>query len=64
MRHDAVVKVDEHGTTAAAATGAGMRATAIAERVVVDVNHPFLFVITDTADGAPLFLGQIGDPTR
>jgi serpin B len=28
------------------------------------VNRPFLFVITDTATGAPLFLGQVADPTR
>lgn len=64
VRHDAVVKVDEHGTTAAAATGVGMQATAIAARTVVVVNRPFLFVITDTATGAPLFLGQVADPTR
>jgi serpin B len=63
VRHDAVVKVDEHGTTAAAATGVGMRATAMPVRAVVDVNRPFLFVITDTTTGAPLFLGQVTDPT-
>ena len=64
VRHDAIIKVDEHGTTAAAATGVGMQATAMPERVVVAVNHPFLFVITDTTTGAPLFLGQVTDPTK
>jgi serpin B len=62
VRHDAVVKVDEHGTTAAAATGVGMQATAIAVPKIVTVDHPFLFAITDTATGAPLFLGRVADP--
>ncbi len=26
------------------------------------VDHPFLFAITDTATGLPLFLGQVTDP--
>lgn len=64
VRHDAVVRVDEHGTTAAAATGLGMAATAMADRITVTVNRPFLFVITDTATGAPLFLGRVTNPTR
>jgi serpin B len=62
VRHDAVIRVDEHGTTAAAATGGGMSATAMSVGVVVVVNRPFLFVITDTATGAPLFLGRVTNP--
>lgn len=62
VRHDAVVQVDEHGTVAAAATGVGVQATAGVAVLPVNVNHPFLFVITDTATGAPLFLGRITDP--
>lgn len=62
VRHDAVVRVDEHGTTAAAATGVGVGALAIAAPRLVAVNRPFLFVITDTATGAPLFLGRVTDP--
>ncbi|HEX3593338.1 MAG TPA: serpin family protein [Pseudonocardiaceae bacterium] len=62
VRHDAVVRVDEHGTTAAAATGVGMQASAAVVSRVVTVDHPFLFVITDIATGAPLFLGRITDP--
>ncbi|HVV18916.1 MAG TPA: serpin family protein [Pseudonocardiaceae bacterium] len=64
VRHDAVVQVDEHGTKAAAATGVGMQATALAVPRSVLVDHPFLFVITDTHTGAPLFLGRVTDPTR
>jgi serpin B len=62
VQHDAVVRVDEHGTVAAAATGVGIQATAGVALLPVNVNHPFLFVITDTATGAPLFLGRVTDP--
>jgi serpin B len=62
VRHDAYVQVDEQGTTAAAATGIGIAVTSGALANVVTVNHPFLFVITDTATGAPLFLGRVTDP--
>lgn len=62
VAHDAVVTVDEHGTTAAAASGVGMEATSLAVGAIVRVNRPFVFVITDTATGAPLFLGRVSDP--
>jgi serpin B len=62
VRHDAVVRVDEHGTVAAAATGVGLQATASVVLLPVNVDHPFLFVITDTATGAPLFLGRVSSP--
>ena len=29
----------------------------------VTVDRPFVFVITDTTTGAPVFLGRIADPT-
>lgn len=65
--HEAVVEVDEEGTEAAAATGVEMvpvslRVNEDVTRVTVD--HPFLFAITDTATGEPLFLGRVTDPTR
>nr|WP_246242304.1 serpin family protein [Flexivirga aerilata] len=62
--HQSVVKVDQHGTEAAAATGVGVQAGAVPgmiDRIVVD--RAFLFVIHDNQTRAPLFLGQISDPT-
>ena len=62
--HEAVVLVDENGTEAAAATGLGVSATGLPQldgEIVVD--KPFLFWIHDTATGAPIFLGVVGDPT-
>lgn len=63
--HESVVKVDQHGTEAAAATGVGMKVGVapqqLPQRIVVD--RAFFFVIHDTTTGAPLFLGQIADPS-
>ncbi|MGH3328363.1 MAG: serpin family protein [Streptomycetales bacterium] len=64
VAHEAYVDVDEYGTEAAAATAVVFRTIAMripAARVVVD--RPFLFAITDTATGLPLFLGRVTDPS-
>jgi serine protease inhibitor len=63
VRHNTFVQVDEEGTEAAAATG--IEAVPISAQVDynVVVDRPFVFVITDTATGTPLFLGRISDPT-
>ncbi len=62
--HKAFIDVDEQGTEAAAATGVVM--VPLDARVsgqVVDVDRPFLFAITDTTTGAPLFLGTVENPS-
>lgn len=64
VQHKTFVQVDEEGTEAAAATGADAKAVSAPLSYTVTVDRPFLFVITDTANGAPLFLGRIGDPTE
>jgi serpin B len=63
--HKAYIDVDENGTEAAAATAVVARA--VAHRieptpVAVTVDRPFLFAITDTATGVPLFLGHVTNP--
>ncbi|MFJ3791731.1 serpin family protein [Kitasatospora sp. NPDC090091] len=61
----ATVQVDEEGTVAAAGSGAGLEATAAQapkQPAVLHVDRPFLFVVRDTANGRPLFLGQVTDP--
>jgi serpin B len=40
-----------------------MKATSAAQPRTVVVDRPFVFVVTDTATGAQLFLGRITDPT-
>ena len=63
VQHKTFVQVDEQGTEAAAATGVDAQTVSAPVIHTVTVDRPFLFVITDTATGAPLFLGRISDPT-
>ncbi len=66
VAHKAYIDVTEEGTEAAAATALAMRAMAAPriepEPIIVTVDHPFLYAITDTATGLPLFLGQVTEP--
>ena len=61
VMQDAVIKVDEKGSEAAAVTTAGMMgATAIPEPPkIIDFHcdHPFLYLITEATTGAVLFAG-------
>ena len=66
VAHEAYISVDEDGTEAAAATGVVAVATSghvVTAHPIVTVDHPFLFAITDTKTGTPLFLGRVTDPT-
>ena len=62
VQQDAVIKVDEEGSEAAAVTSAGMMgATASPEPPkVIDFHcdHPFLYLITEAHTGAILFAGK------
>lgn len=62
--HKAVIKVDEKGTEAAAATGTIMLyASAMPQhRLEFRVDHPFLYLIRDNLTGTILFLGRAVDP--
>lgn len=62
VQHKTFVQVDEQGTEAAAATGVDAHIVSAPVIPTVTVDRPFLFVITDTATGAPLFLGRVTDP--
>jgi serpin B len=61
--HQAFVDVNEKGTEAAAATAVmGARSLERLPDLTVTANHPFLFVIRDTATGGVLFMGRVADP--
>jgi serpin B len=61
--HKAYIAVDEQGTEAAAATGVVVGLTAMpVGSVTVNVDHPFLFLITDRSSGTILFVGRVMDP--
>lgn len=59
-----VMKVDEKGTKAAAATGIGITTSLRAGSEVVTFDRPFLLLLEDTTTHTPLFLARVADPTQ
>ena len=57
VMQDAVIKVDEEGTEAAAVS-TGMMATSVPKYSTFHADHPFLYLITESSTGAILFAGQ------
>mgnify|MGYP000930772736 CR=1 FL=1 len=66
LTHQAMVKVDEEGTEAAAATAMGVvpggDSPELPKLVEMRVDRPFIFLITDRMTGTILFAGRILDP--
>ncbi|MDD5675153.1 MAG: serpin family protein, partial [Chitinivibrionales bacterium] len=64
--HKAFVKVDEKGTTAAAATAVIMQTLSMhvlpAVPIQFKANRPFIYLIRDRATNTILFLGRVVDP--
>lgn len=60
VQQDAVIKVDEEGTEAAAVTVIGVKFNAIGSPLEVEfhADHPFLYLITEYSTGAVLFAGE------
>lgn len=62
-KHVAKIKVDEEGSTAAAATVLfSFRSARPVEPTKFECNHPFLFLIYDHTSKAILFTGIYRDP--
>jgi serpin B len=59
--HQAIIAVDEKGTTAAAATGVSIGVVSLPPTLFVD--RPFLFFIRHNPTGAILFQGRVVDPS-
>ena len=64
VKHKTMVEVNEEGTIAAAVTSTGMSTTSIQLPKIINVNKPFVFVISEKSTGAILFTGRIMDPTK
>jgi len=60
--HKTYIRVDEHGTEAAAITGAVVESAGRLDPTVFRVDRPFAFTISDQQTGAILFLGSVTDP--
>jgi serpin B len=61
--HKALVRVDEEGTEAAAATAVVLGVGVPPGEVKMTIDRPFIFLIRDRKTGAILFLGRVLDPT-
>lgn len=61
--HQAFIDLDEHGTEAAAATAVVVGVTSLPPQAQLDVDRPFLFLITHLKTNEILFMGQVTDPT-
>jgi serpin B len=63
--HDAQMKVNENGTEASAASGAGIEPTAATPRppLSLDFNHPFLFLVRNNSTGLIIFEIQLTNPS-
>jgi serpin B len=64
--HEALVEVDEEGTTAAAVTGGafGAGSSSTPRPILFRADRPFLFLIRDERTGIILFLGRMARPTE
>ena len=65
VQHMAIIKVDEQGTEASAATAVGMclqRRRRRATPVPFDVDRPFLFILREKRCGSILFMGRVTNP--
>ncbi len=58
--HKAIVRTDERGTEASAATGVVVGVASMPRQFAA--NHPFVFAIRDSETGAILFSGRVADP--
>ena len=63
--HRTFLELDEQGTKAAAATAAVPDATSSAPEEIrkVILDRPFLYMLVDTRENVPFFLGIMDDPT-
>lgn len=62
--HAVKIEVDETGTVAAAATAIFSVTCAQPDPVIIRLDHPFFFTITDKQNGAILFMGHIVKPVE
>ena len=64
--HRALIKVDEEGTTAAAATGVFVSRYALVQHtrpIPFHADRPIIFVIRDKTAGVNLFMGRYSNPS-
>ena len=61
------IKIDEEGAEAAAVTGISMMLTGMPrplEKRVLNLDRPFIYMITDYTKDNILFMGKVGNPNE
>ena len=62
VKQNAIIKVDEEGTEAAAVSVAVFEKTAApGPEISFHADHPFLYMITESSTGVILFAGKFGN---
>jgi len=62
--HQSFIETNEEGTEAAAATIVGISTTsAPSDPEILNIDHPFIYLIRETETNTVLFAGRIADPT-
>jgi serine protease inhibitor len=62
ISHKALIEVDEEGTVAAAATGVGAVARSMPQRMELNANKPFIFMLVHNESRTILFIGKVENP--
>jgi len=63
VKHQAFIETNEEGSEVAAATIVGILATSMpAGPYILNIDHPFLYIIRETSTNSILFMGRVGDP--
>jgi serine protease inhibitor len=61
--HQAFIETNEEGTEAAAATVVGIMTTSMPPApLVMNIDHPFIYIIRETTTNSILFIGKVTDP--
>jgi serpin B len=61
--HQAFIETNEEGTEAAAATIIGIITTSMPSGpFVLNIDHPFIYIIRETTTNSILFMGRVSDP--
>jgi serpin B len=61
--HQAFIETNEEGTEAAAATITGISTTSVpTDPSILNIDHPFLYIIRETSTNSFLFMGRVADP--
>lgn len=62
--HQAFIDNNEEGTEAAAATVIGFENTSVPSGpFILNINHPFVYIIRETTTNSILFMGRVADPS-